>query len=374
MDTPKREREHAAIDARRVETRDRQPLRDDVPQNEQRPPSEQQAGGAAEQPEDRALGEELTGDPRAPGAERCADGQLTLTCGGSREQQVRDVGTRGQEDERDRGEQDQQRRLHVGGHLLLQRDDVGGPPGVEGRKATRQLGVNGGEILLCLGDRHAWLQPADHRQRPAAGSPARLGQAERGPHLDGALEVTEARRHDAHHRVRLSVKGDRARQDGRIAIPLTCPQTVADHGHPGPRHVVLRHQQTADQRLNPADRKELASDELAWYFDRLTGASEREVDRRRDRGQVRERVIQVSPVHEIAGGHRVRDAVAGKVALPHERQAIGIAIGQRFQQHSIDHAEDGGAGADANRECAGREQRKARCAHEKPHAMPQIPQ
>jgi hypothetical protein len=68
----------------------------------------------------------------------------------------------------------------------------------------------------------------------------------------------------------------------------------------------------------------------------------------------------VAEFHELIDGLRLRSVIGhfeerearvldarGGLRLAQVHDAIGLGIGQRAQQHSIDHAEDGGVGADA---------------------------
>ena len=58
----------------------------------------------------------------APSAD--ADGNLPLTAEGARQQQVRDVGARNQQDQADRADQDDERAPDVADDLFLERDDA----------------------------------------------------------------------------------------------------------------------------------------------------------------------------------------------------------------------------------------------------------
>ena len=68
------------------------------------------AGEAAEQREHQVLGQHLTHQPAAAGAERRTHGQLLLAMAAAREQQVGDVGARDQQHQRHGAEQDHHRR------------------------------------------------------------------------------------------------------------------------------------------------------------------------------------------------------------------------------------------------------------------------
>jgi hypothetical protein len=88
--------------------RRRHPQRDDHTEN---------GAAAAEQ---QAFREQRLAQPAGPGAERRPYGQLTLPPDGSGQDQVRDVGTRNDEDQRRRGEQDEEHRSRVRRDLIPQ--------------------------------------------------------------------------------------------------------------------------------------------------------------------------------------------------------------------------------------------------------------
>ncbi len=101
----------------------RQILRRKRNQSRHAPVGAQYAEAAADQRKQQRFGEELTDQPAARGAERVANGQLTLPCRGLRQQQVRDVRARDQQQKTDRAEQDQQRSASLPGDRFLQRHD-----------------------------------------------------------------------------------------------------------------------------------------------------------------------------------------------------------------------------------------------------------
>ena len=72
--------------------------------------------------EQRALGQQLTNQAAAPGAERRAHGELAIAAQQARERQVGDVGAGDQQDEPGRPEQDQQHRPRVARQLLAHAD------------------------------------------------------------------------------------------------------------------------------------------------------------------------------------------------------------------------------------------------------------
>ena len=67
--------------------------------------------------------QQLPQQPAAGSAQRRSDGQLALTSGRSREQQVRDVDAGDQQHEKDRAEQDQQRPPDVADDFVVESNE-----------------------------------------------------------------------------------------------------------------------------------------------------------------------------------------------------------------------------------------------------------
>ena len=63
--------------------------------------------------------------------------------------------------------------------------------------------------------------------------------------------------------------------------------------------------------------------------------------------------------------------VAGRV-FPQHHQLVGLVEGKRAEQRGIHHAEDGGVGADAQRQNHGGEGGESRCAAEHPDGVAEV--
>ena len=187
--------------------------------------------------EDQALGEKLTDDAGAAGAERLPDRDLLLARGQPSEKQRRHVGARDEQHEGDRAEQRVERRLEA----RDQARDVG----------LRQAGVFGVEpraepLLVAAADRRqlgrglfqrdvgfqARDRPGvagadlDLRRRQAAG----LEHARR-EHLHLRVGRAHPRRRDADDLPRHAVQRDRAADEIGAAAEPRLPQLVADDAH-----------------------------------------------------------------------------------------------------------------------------------------------
>ena len=263
------EEEHLAVDGDVAEPRDARRLQ---PLNRaHRNGRQRDAGGAAEQRQPDALGQQLAHDPKPARAHRGAHGHLALTRERSRQQQVRDIRARDQQHDPDRRQQHCQRRAHVAHHLLEQRHDRERQSAV-GRVLLRMLlpQPRGDQIHLGLRRRHghARLQRADHvivlavaasrrgrRQRQRQIDIAVLGDAEGWQHL---AWQREARLQDADDPARLAVQRDRRADDARIQSIPPRPGAVAEHGGARrPRRIFFWCEQPPHRRLRAEHRQQI---------------------------------------------------------------------------------------------------------------------
>ena len=148
---------------------------------------------------------------RASGAERGAHGELALPRRRPRQQQVGDVGARDQQHEGHGAGQDEERRTHVTGQLIAQRDDARRPAGVEVREHLRQSRPTPASSRAARVRRvMPGLQASDDRQRPAARRARLRREANWQPHVYALVEKREAGRHDADDGVRRALRHERS--------------------------------------------------------------------------------------------------------------------------------------------------------------------
>ena len=121
--------------------------------------------------EHEALGQQLPDDARAPGAEDGAQGELALPRHRARQQQVRDVGARDEQDEPHGAEQHVERGLHVPRQRVAQRHDRQRPGLVVGRMLLAHPLADRVHLRGGVRQGHASLEAAEPAQVLAA--PAR---------------------------------------------------------------------------------------------------------------------------------------------------------------------------------------------------------
>ncbi len=209
-------------DGRPVEADRREPREidrnDDGPgaHDQQREP---EADGRRDGRQGQALGEQLASQAAAPGANRGAHRELAFAGDAEREQQVRDVCTCEQQDQRDPGHEQQKNRLHRRGHL------IGKALHAHGRQAAfpeEQFGglrprPQGASDRCPFGGRlfggHARPKPANRPEHVDALSGARSRLRARAQKRREELAIgfgkREAGRRDADNDVRPPVERDR---------------------------------------------------------------------------------------------------------------------------------------------------------------------
>ena len=160
--TSEGEEQHAPVRVQ-VERIGRQERRPERPEQPLRPVREQHPGRAADEREQRALGQQLAHQPAASGAERQPHRDLLLPRRRAGEQQVRDVRARDQEHEADDRHQQTAGRHEPGAEAgiedrrLRQRQRGHVAPMVVVRILLRELLADRPEVGFRLLDRHARL-------------------------------------------------------------------------------------------------------------------------------------------------------------------------------------------------------------------------
>jgi hypothetical protein len=325
------------------------------------PGRDQQPHRAAERRQHQALGEELAHEPQAAPAHGGADRDFAVARGGAGEQQVRDVGATDQQHEAHRAEQHEQRGPYLPHHSLRQRDALGLPAErgwIVVRVALREPAGQRQELGLELVDRGAGLEPADEVEhaRPTQVDEVGIGvvQRHRRPQLhrrSSALDrMTEAFRHDADDGDRIVIEPHRPSDHRPLAAEPLLPQIVRDQGHVADVALVVGLGKVAPQHGRRAEQREVV---VAHYRGLdplgLVRAGQVDVDRPHggqvaDRRHFREEIV----VFGLRHGHLT--PFAAQQLGPEAHQLIRLRIRQRLEQHRVDHAEDRGVGADAQRE------------------------
>ena len=145
--------------------------------------------------EHRRLGEELPDDPCPSGAERGTDAHFALSRGAMRDQQVRHVGTREQEQQADGAEEDPHRVPESRrDQPLVEEHRPGAPPAVGRRTRLRKTAAELAQLTSQPGQRSASGKPADDGEVLVVAVLLTIG-AERNPRAGAARKVESARHH-----------------------------------------------------------------------------------------------------------------------------------------------------------------------------------
>jgi hypothetical protein len=222
---------------------------------------------AAGHRQEHALGEEKSRDAEARRPERAAHGHFALAGFRSHQEQVGDVGTRDQQHDADRRQQNPQRPRHAadGGVLecsagehqlgfdIAERRRVARKRGGHPRNESSELGAYSVEPDAVAQPRDAGIGPQAEPHRPVEG----LGD----PRLDGGFRKREPRRHDADDLRRYPVERELAADDPGIRAVPTRPQVVReDRRRCGARCAFRLGEPASDGRRDSEHRRERCGD------------------------------------------------------------------------------------------------------------------
>jgi hypothetical protein len=146
-----------------------------------------------------------------------------------------------------------------------------------------------------------------------------------------------------------AIKANSFADDGRIFLKSGRPETIRENDDAGSvGAVVLRSDETTEDRLKAHDVEVGAADDASLNFARLTQADHGEPDGREiaERAQGSNAGAQIL---DFGHGERCVDVADARGALADVDQPVLVAINERFEEHAAHQREDGGVGADAER-------------------------
>ena len=188
--------------------------------------------------------------------------------------------------------------------------------------------------------------------------------------------IGERSGHHADHLGRHAVERDHATKDRRITTESRLPVTVRQHDYPSSlRSVLFRSERTAERWLHPEQGKEAAADcgcrdSLGVGARRADGGGAHLIG-----GHLTDRAGMISVIDVLGIRQdelRKVESAFGIESPPDRNQALGFRKRQRFQHDAVDHAEDGGVGADTDRERQHDEDRKRRLPAQQSQRIPRI--
>ena len=268
------------------------------------PGSEEITKGACGDGQQDTLRQQLSYDSRTACSERCANCHFPCPSRCSREHQVCYVRACDQKDTSDARKQHQDSGSHVADSLLMQRNNINTPTGVEFGILAFQPCCDGAHFSLRLGERYSGLH-ACNRSRASAGGCAVVAaglKSHRYPYLCLAVCRSKRGRHDARDCGLSAVERDRLPHDVRARSKPAHPKLVTDHGERRSTELVLfLGERASDQRLDAERVEEILADTLRDQFFRLTGADDDAHGQIVEDRHPLEHTILRFPVEEVRG-------------------------------------------------------------------------
>jgi len=309
----------------------------------------------------------LTDEAAPRRAESGANGELARAAGAAHELEMRDVRAGDEQDETRRGEQHEQRGLHVAGNHVVKRrnrrTDVGSTLLLVERRRERR------HFRAGPGQRHVRLEPREDPQRSALVARSRV-ENQRHPQLRfrrPERREPETFRHDADDGVSLPVERDGGPHYIRIGREPGFPERMPQNDDTVAAEVLfVRAEHASDQRLDAQKRQDVGRQVQRVQLIGPLGAGEIGCPEF-GRANPFERAGPRAPFEKRLGRY-------GRTAVADDDEAAGIRVGERSQQDRVHDAEDCGVGANAEcarDECRGGEpgrsaqeaQRKAKIHH-----------
>ena len=346
-----------------------------------RGPGQGQTDRAAHRPNRQALAEQVERQPSPRRAQGAAHGNLPPAPFQPHEPQICDVRARDQQDDRNARHQHTQRVADVADHVVLQRPQVRAEPGLfeeldaealrrreraqDYRQHARDIGVRGLDCDARLEAGHS---------RVAEAAEMRLGPVQAKGHDDGrvaVVEEVETARQDPDDLPRLVVDPRHLPDDRRVAAVFLLPEGIAQEGRRWRvRGVVLLREQPARRRRDAKQRQQpVGHDERRHLFRFPAAGQAREI--RAIQSDVLEHTALFA-VHEVVGRRHVHiGEVHSWRRVPDAHQLLGVRVGQRLDQHAVEHAENGAGRADAGAEREHGYERESRRSYQTAHDLPE---
>ena len=336
-------------------------LRQASEQQVQTPTADEEPADSAKRDEHERLDQLLPRDCRPAGAEGEADRDFALASGGANELQAGHIRAGDEQDDKRRPDHEEQTFTEIADHLLMERTEDEVPTFVKFRITLREAAGDGGQLGLRAGNRHARFDPCDHTPEARIGHRVFVALRRKEPPQDRDVErVLERARHDPDDFMRDVGNRDELADDVRPAPVLFLPNVVAqDDDRLGVGYGVLGQKRAAHQGAFAEDAEVILRDQAAGHRGRLL-----------DLGQV---VVIVTAGGDGFEGsdlflefakagrrHRFARIILLQISRLHRENAIGVRIRQWRHENGVDHREDGGVRADAERKGEDRDEGEPR--------------
>ena len=184
--------------------------------------------------------------------------------------------------------------------------------------------------------------------------------------------AVERRVGHAHDRQRVGIDLDRLADDVRIGTELAPPEPVAEHddGMAAGRDFVRRQQRSAARGAHPENLKVIAGDELPEDLAGATASAQVDLDERGSH-EPRERAIVIADVLIVRIRH-AKMAPGTRFAVSDMEPGRPVDARERGQREALDHREDGGVQANAQRQHTDDGEREGRVLREGAERVPNV--
>src|SRR5271170_1534433 len=351
-------------------------------QHLQRPVCQRQSQQTPQHSQYHTLEHQLYRNPSPPRAQRRAYRQLLPPPIHAHHQQIRHVRASNQQHHRDRPHQDPQHLANISHHILLQRSQVRRDArllkqrhaeSIRRRKTTIRDRQHARHVRARLCHRHSRFQ-ARHRLVAEVSQFHLAAVPLERHHQRGILIIQKVKslRQHSNNFPRLSVHRNGFPDHRRCPAKFLPPVSVRkQHRIRRPRRIIFAREQSSQRWPHSQHRQSPIRHVEASHLLRFSRArhTQRVAVIRPD---VLERGVLLAINKIIRRRHiQVRNPY-GRRRVPHSNQLLRMRIRQRFQQHSLQHAEYHRVRPHAHRQCDQRDNRKQRRPPQSSQHLPQL--
>src|SRR5580704_10705795 len=261
----------------------------------------------------------------------------------------------------------------------MDRDYIHSPARLKIRIGFRQIRNEPVHLSLCLRKAHERFQAANHGHPPPARSPVFLFPAIGPPKLRSLASQRTLRRkerdprgHYPDYEITLAIETNEFADSTTLRAKAALPQSIAQKNFViVPALPFLVRKIATQNGRDSKQRKQIRGNFLGRNLLRVAFSGERG-SVVKECGQLLENSIVFLPVDEIRRGHNVVIASFVKFGLPYHHQALFLAIGKRFKQYGVHHAENRAARADPQGKREHSNRRKRGLVAKKPCGVAQV--
>src|SRR5277367_6543540 len=371
-----REAEHGAIngDPFRMRNARALPGDDGVAHDVDAAVGEQNANRRTDEREERAFRQELPENSLTARAQRNAQCDFAFADCGASKHQVRDVRAGDQQNKRHSGEEKQQTRTERADEFVVEADHAKSVLLIEAWELFFELLLNGYHFGVGLGNRHAVFEPRENHEFVIFAIELGTIKCEWLPQFEirqCAIE-RKAVRQDSDHGVWFFVQQNRLAENSGIAAVMALPQAITQKDDLLVANLFIVGRKVPADYWRDAQHAEKISGYLRAPDPFGTAAARNREGQRARCGKLLENVIHVAPIQEFRSRGGASCNVAVRVRLPNGDDPARIRKRQRFQQNSVDHAENHDVRGYADRQRQNGDRRETQVSPQHAQAVTEI--